>query len=64
MKDQTKQDFEQTRGGGGGPISAMRSLACCSPWGRRVGYDLATEKQLKDQPKLHGTCLRTGVFRQ
>ena len=20
-------------------------LACCSPWGRRVGHDLATEQQ-------------------
>ena len=22
-----------------------RELACCSPWGRRVGYDLVTEQQ-------------------
>ena len=61
MKDQTKQEFEQTLGDSGGPISTMRSLACCSPWGRRVGYDLVTEKQLKDQPTLRGTCLRTAV---
>ena len=28
-------EFEQARGGGGG----QASLACCSPWGGRVGQD-------------------------
>ena len=34
-------EFEQTPGDGGG----QGSLACCSPWGCRVGHDLATEQQ-------------------
>ena len=25
----------------------QRSLACCSPWGRRVRHDLVTEQQLQ-----------------
>ena len=33
--------FEQTPGVGEG----QGSLACCSPWGRRVGHDRATEQQ-------------------
>ena len=33
--------FEQTLGGGKG----QGSLACCSPWGRRVGHDLETEQR-------------------
>ena len=32
-------EFEQAPRDGEGP----RSLACCSPWGRK-GYDLATER--------------------
>ena len=32
---------EQTLGDSGG----QGSWACCSPWGRRVGHDLATEQQ-------------------
>ena len=32
---------EQALGDGGG----QGSLACCSPWGRRVGHDLATEQE-------------------
>ena len=35
-------EFEQTLGDGEG----QGSLQCCSPWGRRVGYDLAIEQQL------------------
>ena len=25
------------------------SLACCSPWGHRVGHNVETEKQQKDR---------------
>ena len=32
-------EFEQAPGVGGG----QGSLACCSPWGRRVGHDCVTE---------------------
>jgi len=32
-------EFEQTPGDSGG----QGSLVCCSPWGCRVGHDLATE---------------------
>ena len=34
-------EFEQTLGGSEGE----GSLACCSSWGLRVGYDLATKQQ-------------------
>ena len=34
-------EFEQTLGDGKG----QGSLACCSPWGRKVRHDLATEQQ-------------------
>ena len=34
-------EFEQILGGGEG----QGSLACCSPWGHRVGHDLGTEQQ-------------------
>ena len=34
-------EFEQGPGDGEG----KGSLACCSPWGRRVGHELATEQQ-------------------
>ena len=34
-------EFEQTLGDGEG----LGSLACCSPWGHRVSYNLATEQQ-------------------
>ena len=34
-------EFEQTQGNDEG----QGSLACCSPWGRRVRCDLATEQQ-------------------
>ena len=33
-------EFEQTSGDSEG----QRSLACCSPWGCRVGLDLVTEQ--------------------
>ena len=38
-------EFEQTPGDSGG----HRSLACCSPWGRRVGHDLASKQQQEMQ---------------
>ena len=34
-------DFEQTSGDGEG----QGSLMCCSPWGHRIGHDLATEQK-------------------
>ena len=34
-------EFEQTLGDGEG----QESLACCSPWGRRVRHHCATEQQ-------------------
>ena len=36
-----KSEFKQTLGDNEG----QGSLACCSPWGRRVGYNWATERQ-------------------
>ena len=35
-------EFEKTPGGSEG----QGSLACCSPWGRRVRHDWATDQQL------------------
>ena len=34
-------EFEQAPGDGDG----QGSLACCSPWGRRVRHDLVTEQR-------------------
>ena len=34
-------EFEQALGDSEG----QRSVACCSTWGHRVGYDLVTEQQ-------------------
>ena len=34
-------ELEQTPGDGEG----QGSLACCSPWGHRIGHHLATEQQ-------------------
>ena len=34
-------EFEQSPGDGEG----QGSLACCSPWGHRVGHNLVTEQQ-------------------
>ena len=39
-------EFEQTPGRSEGQVS----LACCSPWGGKVGYDLVTKQQA---PSLH-----------
>ena len=36
-------ESEQTPGGSGG----QKSLACCGPWGLRVGHNLATEQLLQ-----------------
>ena len=38
-------EFEQTLGNGEG----QGRLACCSPWGLRVGHNLVTEQQQYDQ---------------
>ena len=39
--------FEQTLG----DSERQGSLACCSPWGHRVGHDLVTEQQWKNWQK-------------
>ena len=36
------QEFEQTLGDGEG----QGSLACCSPWGHRVGRDLGQQYEI------------------
>ena len=41
-------EFEQAPGDGEG----QGSLACCSPWGDRVGHDWATEQQLREKLML------------
>ena len=40
-------EFGQTLGDSEG----QGSLVCCSPWGRRVGHNIETEKQQKDTRK-------------
>ena len=40
------REFEQTPGDGEG----QGSLACCSPWGRKVGCNLLTEQQQQSVP--------------
>ena len=44
-------EFEWTPGLGDG------SLACCSPWGRRVRQDWATEPNWTELPRIVGTTL-------
>ena len=44
-------EFEQTPGAGEG----QGTLACCSPWGHRVGHNLASEQQ--QQQQLFSQCL-------
>ena len=40
------------------------SLACCSPWGRRVRYNLATEQQQKEElPVGSGSQGTKAVYR-
>ena len=41
-------EFEQTPG----DTEGQRRLVCCSPWGRRIEYDLVIEQQHdnKDKP--------------
>ena len=46
-------EFEQTLGDEG-----QGRLACCSPWGHRVGHDLLTEQQ--KQFKI--STLNLGIF--
>ena len=41
ITDSMDKNFEQTPGDSEG----QGSLVCCSPWGCRVSYDLATEQQ-------------------
>ena len=41
ITDSMDKNFEQTPGESEG----QGSLVCCSPWGCRVAYDLATEQQ-------------------
>ena len=44
-----RHEFEQTLGDGEG----QESLVCCSPWGLRVGQDLATEQQHHRTSRTH-----------
>ena len=46
------REFEQALGGGEG----QGSLACCSPWGRRVRHDWATEQQQIPVIKAKRVC--------
>ena len=47
-------EFEQTPG----DTKAQENLACCSPWGHRVGHDLVTEQQQqRDFPGVQGLRL-------
>ena len=43
-----EHECEQTPGDGDG----QGSLVCCSPWGRRVRHDLATEQQPRQVTSL------------
>ena len=41
-----------------GDSEGQGSLACCSPWGHRVGHNLVTEQQIDtpcnpDEPRKH-----------
>ena len=38
-------ELEQTQG----DVEGQGSLACCSPWGHRVRYDLATEQHKSEE---------------
>ena len=55
-------EFEEAPGDGEG----QGSLACCSPWGRRVGRNWATEQQQQQRDCLHIThyyyCVPTPKF--
>ena len=52
-------EFEQTLGDGEG----QGSLACCHPWGCRVGYDLVTEQQQQyKRVVIMLVLLSTGIF--
>ena len=44
-----RHEFEQALGDGEG----QGSLVCCSPWGHRVGHDLATKQQTTTAGKGH-----------
>ena len=39
-----------------GDSKGQASLACCSPWGHKVGHDLATEQQHEIQNDYMATC--------
>ena len=48
-----RHKFEQALGVGDG----QGSLACCSPWGRRVGHDWATELNCVHSTILNAFCM-------
>ena len=56
ITDSYGREFEQALGDGEG----QGSLACCSPWGHRVGHDWATEQQHSENftPKFICTLQR------
>ena len=45
----TGHEFEQTLGDSGG----QASLVCCSPWGHRVGHNIAAEQQQNARQESH-----------
>ena len=47
-------EFEQTPGDSEG----QGSLACCSPWGHRVGHDLMMEQQRSAETEQFFLCRR------
>ena len=48
-----------------GDSEAQGGLACCSPWGRRVGHDLTIEQQIKGRAHgiTRGCCDAAGAQR-
>ena len=51
-------EFEQTPGESEG----QGSLVCCSPWGRRVGHQLATEQQQSSESNYFGSKLNHNYY--
>ena len=47
-----RHEFEQTLGDGDG----QGNLVCCSPWGGRVGHNLATEQRQLTSPLAAPGC--------
>ena len=54
------KEFEQTPWDGEG----QRSLACCSPWGCKVEYDLTTKWQWTTKQEKNVISCMSGDFRR